>query len=121
MNKINEMRIDFFATEENVAFARAAVSAFLLPLNPTLEELEDVRTAVSEAVTNAILHGYEGKGGTVRLSAELYEGGRAVLEVVDCGVGIEDVEKALKKVVSVKHPEMYDVNLKALKLGRDYE
>ena len=68
MNKINEMRIDFFATEENVAFARAAVSAFLLPLNPTLEELEDVRTAVSEAVTNAILHGYEGKGGTVRLS-----------------------------------------------------
>ena len=94
MNKINEMRIDFFATEENVAFARAAVSAFLLPLNPTLEELEDVRTAVSEAVTNAILHGYEGKGGTVRLSAELYEGGRAVLEVVDCGVGIEDVEKA---------------------------
>ena len=105
MNKINEMRIDFFATEENVAFARAAVSAFLLPLNPTLEELEDVRTAVSEAVTNAILHGYEGKGGTVRLSAELYEGGRAVLEVVDCGVGIEDVEKA-REPLYTSRPDM---------------
>lgn len=105
MNKINEMRIDFFATEENVAFARAAVSAFLLPLNPTLEELEDVRTAVSEAVTNAILHGYEGKGGTVRLSAELYEGGRAVLKVVDCGVGIEDVEKA-REPLYTSRPDM---------------
>ncbi len=105
MNKINEMRIDFFATEENVAFARAAVSAFLLPLNPTLEELEDVRTAVSEAVTNAILHGYEGRGGTVRLSAELYEGGRAVLEVVDCGVGIEDVEKA-REPLYTSRPDM---------------
>ena len=105
MNKINEMRIDFFATEENVAFARAAVSAFLLSLNPTLEELEDVRTAVSEAVTNAILHGYEGKGGTVRLSAELYEGGRAVLEVVDCGVGIEDVEKA-REPLYTSRPDM---------------
>ena len=81
------------------------MSAFLLPLNPTLEELEDVRTAVSEAVTNAILHGYEGKGGTVRLSAELYEGGRAVLEVVDCGVGIEDVEKA-REPLYTSRPDM---------------
>ena len=52
MNKINEMRIDFAAQPENEAFARVAVGAFLLPLNPTLEEMEDVKTAVSEAVTN---------------------------------------------------------------------
>ena len=104
--KINEMRIDFLAVEENTAFARAAVSAFLLPLNPSLEELEDVRTAVSEAVTNAMLHGYEGKGrGMVRLSAALYEGGRVEMEIVDCGVGIEDVEKA-REPLYTSRPDM---------------
>ena len=87
--------------ERGVAFE----DRHIVEQNPTLEELEDVRTAVSEAVTNAILHGYEGKGGTVRLSAELYEGGRAVLEVVDCGVGIEDVEKA-REPLYTSRPDM---------------
>ena len=63
MEKINEMRIDFTAKSENEAFARIAMGAFLLPLNPTMEEMEDIRTAVSEAVTNAIVHGYRGAEG----------------------------------------------------------
>ena len=105
MKKINEMRIDFMAIAENEAFARVAVGAFLLPLNPTMEEMEDVKTAVSEAVTNAIIHGYEGKGGMVRLSAELYEGSLVKLEIIDCGVGIADIEKA-REPLYTSCPEM---------------
>lgn len=105
MNKINEMRIDFAAQPENEAFARVAVGAFLLPLNPTLEEMEDVKTAVSEAVTNAIIHGYQGKGGMIRLSAELYEDKQIHIEVVDCGVGIADVAKA-REPLYTSSPEM---------------
>ena len=105
MNKINEMRIDFAAQPENEAVARVAVGAFLLPLNPTLEEMEDVKTAVSEAVTNAIIHGYQGKGGMIRVSAELYEDKQIHIEVVDCGVGIEDVAKAREPLYTTC-PEM---------------
>ena len=69
MSVINEMRLDFPALAENESFARMVISGFLLPLNPTLEQLADVKTAVSEAVTNAIIHGYgsSGKGGVIRL------------------------------------------------------
>ena len=69
MRYINQMRLDFAAMPQNEAFARLAVSGFLLPLDPTMEELADVKTAVSEAVTNAIVHGYSGQPGTVRLAA----------------------------------------------------
>ena len=69
MSIINEMRLDFPAQPENEAFARMVISGFMLPLNPTLEELADVKTAVSEAVTTAIIHGYGGGKGTVRLHA----------------------------------------------------
>ena len=105
MKKINEMRIDFAALPENEAFARVAVGTFILPLNPTLEEMEDVKTAVSEAVTNAIIHGYQNKGGMVRLSAELYEEKQIKIEVIDCGVGIADVNKA-REPLYTSCPEM---------------
>ena len=73
MQVMNEIRIDFPAIPENEALARMVVSAFLVPLNPTIEEMADVKTAVSEAVTNAIVHGYAGEDGTVRLRGELDE------------------------------------------------
>lgn len=94
MNMINEMRLDFPARPENEAFARLAVSGFLLPLDPTMEELADVKTAVSEAVTNAIVHGYMNHGGTVRLRACYDEGGKVQIDVIDRGCGIRDVERA---------------------------
>ena len=105
MNKINEMRIDFSALPENEAFARVAVGAFLLPLNPTMDEMEDVKTAVSEAVTNAIIHGYQNRGGMIRLAAWLYEGKLVKIDIVDCGVGIEDVAKA-REPLYTSSPEM---------------
>lgn len=96
MRILNEMRLDFPAIAENEAFARMAVSAFLVPLNPTIEQMADVKTAVSEAVTNAIVHGYGGQGGTVRLRACCREDGLVVIDVCDKGCGISDIKKAME-------------------------
>ena len=94
MHILNEIRLDFPALPENESLARMVVSAFLVPLNPTLEELADVKTAVSEAVTNAIVHGYGGKGGIVRLRADCREDGMITGDVSDKGRGIADIARA---------------------------
>lgn len=90
----NEMRLDFPALGENEAFARMTISAFLLPLNPTIEELADVKTAVSEAVTNAIVHGYAGGRGTVRMHAYYTDETVLTVDIIDRGCGIADIEHA---------------------------
>ena len=90
----NEMRLDFSACPENEAFARTVIAAFMLPLNPTMEDMGDVKTSVSEAVTNAIVHGYRGKGGTVRMRADIREDGELTVDVTDNGCGIENVQQA---------------------------
>jgi len=94
MNVINEMRLDFPALPENEAFARLAISGFMLPLDPTMEQLADVKTAVSEAVTNAIVHGYGNGQGHVRMRAAYSEAGELEVEIADRGRGIEDVQRA---------------------------
>ena len=100
----NEMRLEFAAVSDNEAFARMAVSAFIAPLNPTLEELSDVKTAVSEAVTNAIIHGYGNRGcGTdrVKMNCEL-KGSVLEVEIIDRGVGIEDVSRAMQPLFTTR-------------------
>ena len=85
----NEMRLEFAAVSDNEAFARMAVAAFIAPLNPTLEELSDVKTAVSEAVTNAIIHGYGNRGcvtDRVKMNCEL-KGSVLEVEIIDRGHG----------------------------------
>ena len=94
MRIMNEIRLDFPALPENESLARMVVSAFLVPVNPTLEELADVKTAVSEAVTNAIVHGYARSMGTVRLHAVYREDGLLTVDVSDRGCGIADVARA---------------------------
>lgn len=94
MKAYNTMRLSFDSRSANEAFARTAVAAFLCPLDPTMEELLDVKTAVSEAVTNAIVHGYRDSIGKVSITASLYENNRIVIKIQDKGCGIEDVEKA---------------------------
>ena len=96
MSIINEMRVDFLSCPQNEAFARMVISAFILPLNPTLEQLGDVKTSVSEAVTNAIVHGYNKALGSVRMKARLESSGLLTVEVIDNGCGIPDVEQARK-------------------------
>ena len=96
----NEIRVDFPSLGENEGFARLVISAFLLPLDPTVEELADVKTAVSEAVTNAIVHGYAQRRGTVRLHAFLYDDNTLRVDVIDNVCGIADVEQARKPFFS---------------------
>ena len=87
------MRLEFPAFSCNESFARAAVGAFFLQLNPTLEELADVKTAVSEAVTNSIVHGYQNGIGNIVIECRI-EDNKFWVAVMDRGVGIEDVEQA---------------------------
>ena len=100
----NEMRLEFAAVSDNESFARMAVSAFIAPLNPTLEELSDVKTAVSEAVTNAIIHGYGNRGcitDRVQMNCEL-KGDILQVEIIDRGVGIEDVDRAMQPLFTTR-------------------
>lgn len=94
MSISNEIRVDFPSLSANEAFARTVISAFVLSLDPTIEELADIKTAVSEAVTNAIVHGYPQRRGTVRIHAFIYDDARLRVDVVDNGCGIADVDRA---------------------------
>ncbi|MFZ5973931.1 MAG: anti-sigma F factor [Bacillota bacterium] len=89
----NQMVIHFDSRSSNEGFARVVAGAFALQMNPTLEELSDIKTAVSEAVTNAIIHGYPGRVARVEMQARI-EGDVLEIVVKDRGVGIKDVEKA---------------------------
>lgn len=103
----NEMRIEFAAVSDNESFARMAVAAFITPLNPTLEELSDVKTAISEAVTNAIIHGYENRNdmGDKVLMNCILRGDVLEVEIIDQGVGIENVKLAMEPLYTSR-PEL---------------
>ncbi len=100
MKVINDMKLQFPSKSENEAFARAAVAAFVSQLDPTVDDLVDIRTAVSEAVTNCIVHAYPpseySKPGMVTVTVRLYDNGRVIIKVADKGCGIEDIEKAME-------------------------
>lgn len=96
-----EMKLEFDAISENEGLARVVVAAFLTRLDPTLEQLQDVKTAVSEAITNAVIHGYEEKGGKIRMLAIL-EKGQLKISIEDEGVGIEDISKAMQPLFTTK-------------------
>lgn len=89
----NEMKLEFINKSENEKFARTAVAAFVTQLNPTLEEIEDIKTAVSEAVTNSIVHAYKDSLGTILINCS-YENTSVKIIVSDFGCGIEDIELA---------------------------
>ena len=91
---LNEMKLEFLSRSANEALARAAVSQFAAQLDPTLEELGDIKTAVSEAVTNAVVHAYPDRLGMIYLRARILEGGVLDLIVRDKGVGIGDIAQA---------------------------
>ena len=96
MKPINETKITFLSRSANEGFARATVAACVAQLDPAVDELADLRTAVSEAVTNAIVHAYPDRLGLVTLTVRLYESGKIQVQVKDKGRGIPDVDKAME-------------------------
>jgi len=101
----NKVSIEFISKSQNEGFARVAVAAFVAQLDPTLEEISDVKTAVSEAVTNSIIHGYENrKREIIRIEAEI-NNNEVTISVEDFGVGIKDIEEAMEPLYTSK-PEL---------------
>ncbi len=100
----NEMTVIFDAISQNESFARVAVAAFITPLNPTVEEVADVKTAISEAVTNAVIHGYDNKGGKIRMRCRI-TGNVLTVCVEDDGAGIADIEQAMMPLFTTR-PEL---------------
>ena len=97
----NEMKLEFISKSSNEAFARVAVAAFAAQLDPTIEELADIKTAVSEAVTNSIIHGYEDKQGLIKVICRIKEN-KIIIEISDKGKGIEDIEAAKEPLYTTK-------------------
>lgn len=100
-NVDNEMKLKFLSKSNNEAFARITVAAFASQLDPTIEELADIKTAVSEAVTNSIIHGYEDNIGMVKIEAKLIEN-QIIIEVSDTGKGIENIDIAKQPLYTTK-------------------
>lgn len=96
MKPINEMKLTFESRSCNEGFARSAVASFISVLDPNVEELSDIKTAVSEAVTNSIVHGYKESIGTVYIHVKIFEEARISICIRDKGCGISDVKKAME-------------------------
>ena len=97
----NEMKVEFLSKSANEAFARITIAAFASQLDPTIEELADIKTAVSEAVTNCIIHGYENRIGIVKMEASLKEN-EILIEISYHGKGIENIEMAKEPLYTTK-------------------
>lgn len=105
MKAVNEMNLTFPSRSINEGFARSVAAAFAAQLDPTLDELGDIKTAISEAVTNCIVHAYPDVIGSIKLRCRIYPDGRFEATISDRGVGIPDVEKAREPMFSTGGPE----------------
>ncbi len=93
---INEMDLSFISKSNNESFARATISAFVSQLDPTIDELTDIKTSVSEAVTNCIAHAYNEQIGIIYINAKIFSNGKISIKIRDKGVGIDDVDQAME-------------------------
>ncbi len=96
MKAINETRISFVSRSANEGYARAAAAAFISQLDPAVDELADIRTAVSEAVTNCIVHAYPNRLGMITMTVRLYADGKVIIRIRDRGCGIPDIKQAME-------------------------
>ena len=105
MKTVNRMKIIIPAMSKNEALARSCVAAFAAQVDPNVEELSDLRSAVCEAVTNAIVHGYRNKSGDITVTMKLTEDGCIYIKIADKGCGIEDIEKAMEPLFTTAPEE----------------
>ena len=101
MKKYNEMKVEFLSKSINEGFARGVVASFVSQLDPTIEELSDIKTAVSEAVTNSIVHAYPNIEGTIRIVGKISDN-EVQIDISDNGIGIENIEKAKEPLYTTK-------------------
>ncbi len=104
MKDKNEMLLEFESKSQNESFARTVVAAFAAQLDPTIEELADIKTAVSEAVTNSIIHGYANCIGMIKMHCVVRDS-EIIVEIIDDGSGIENIEKAMEPLYTTR-PEL---------------
>ncbi len=105
MKENNELKLIFSSKSVNEGFSRVAVCSFISSLDPNIEELTDIKTAVSEAVTNAIVHGYRDREGKIYITVSLFENNTVKIKIRDKGVGIEDIEKAMEPLFTTSGDE----------------
>ena len=105
MDIVNEMRLVMDSRSINEGFSRIAVAAFIASADPNIEELTDIKTAVSEAVTNAIVHGYREKNGKIYITVSIFENNTIRIKIRDKGVGITDIEKAMEPLFTTAGEE----------------
>ncbi len=105
MKPENQMKLSFQSLSSNEGFARVAVAAFISSLDPTVAEIADIKTAVSEAVTNCIVHAYRDSIGIITIHTKIYENRRVVITVKDKGCGIEDIDRAMQPLFTTKPEE----------------
>lgn len=101
----NQVKFSFYSRSVNEGFARAALAAFLVQIDPTVPQLADLKTAVSEAVTNSIVHAYPEQVGLITMTVVIYEEGAVRITVTDRGVGIPDVTKAMEPLYTTGNPD----------------
>lgn len=104
MRDTNEMILEIESRSQNEGFARSVVTAFVAVLDPTLEEIADIKTAVSEAVTNCIIHGYDNEEGKIKIKCRI-EMNKVCIEITDAGKGINDIKKAMEPLYTSR-PEL---------------
>ena len=120
MKSINSFNLKFPSRSANESFARVAVSSFVSQLDPTLEELSDIKTAVSEAVTNSIVHAYKNEIAYLYISAEIYENRSVKIRIRDTGCGIEDVTAALQPLFTTVGGERSGLGFSVMQSFMDY-
>ncbi len=104
-NCLNEMKLTFPSNSQNERFARIAVSGFVSQLDPTVDELSEIKTAVSEAVTNCVVHAYRDSMGEIFMQVKIFGGNRVYIKIRDKGCGISDIEKAMQPLFTTAPEE----------------
>ena len=105
MKPQNEMNLCFESKSSNESFARAAVAAFITQLDPTISELSDIKTAVSEAVTNCVVHAYKDTIGKIYITARIFDSGLITIKIRDTGCGIPDIERAMEPLFTTSESD----------------
>ena len=116
---INEMSLNFPSKSSNESFARSVISAFVSQLDPTIDEITDIKTSVSEAVTNCIAHAYKSKIGIIYINAKIFSNGKISIKVRDRGIGIDDVEQAMEPLFTTGGSERSGLGFAVMKSFMD--